>query len=281
MCALNSSSSNHYKKYIMAFIDTVKPWFVRKAKPTQAQFWQLFAWLRWKDETIAVSDITNLETILSNKVEIAVFNAAAFDVVKQDLAFATDGSYHIPRGWLLEKIIVFPGSDASVKIGNEISLDDIFPESIISPSNPAVINVDLYAVSNYGRDVLIAGVNADTTIVFLKRKIKELVEDVKPTIAITVNNLSSTQATLKTVETPSLTVAPLVGSGVLTLGQDEKIYLETLSGAAVKIYLLDVDGDIIGTIPVVESGSLNDVIAASSFGFEGIHEIQVQDIIGE
>lgn len=42
----------------MANIDSVKPWFETGDFPTQAQFYQWMDWLRWKDETIAFSDLS-------------------------------------------------------------------------------------------------------------------------------------------------------------------------------------------------------------------------------
>lgn len=56
----------------MAHQDTVKNWFKTGLKPTQAQFWAKFSFLRWKDEKIPVADIEGIEDILNAKAEAAV-----------------------------------------------------------------------------------------------------------------------------------------------------------------------------------------------------------------
>lgn len=60
----------------MANKDTAKPWFKTKAYPTQSQFWQLFDWLRWKDDKLLISDVDGLQQALNN----ATSNAAAYTV---------------------------------------------------------------------------------------------------------------------------------------------------------------------------------------------------------
>lgn len=56
----------------MAFKDTVKEWFKTDLKPSEAQFYNLFNWIRWKDEKIPITDIFNIEDILNAKAEGAV-----------------------------------------------------------------------------------------------------------------------------------------------------------------------------------------------------------------
>lgn len=56
----------------MAFIDTVKGWFKTGDKPTQAQFYSMFAYLRWKDEDIPITSIENIEEILNEKADAEI-----------------------------------------------------------------------------------------------------------------------------------------------------------------------------------------------------------------
>ncbi len=42
----------------MAHIDIIKPWFLVAKKPTQAQFHQWMDWLRWTDQLIGLTDLT-------------------------------------------------------------------------------------------------------------------------------------------------------------------------------------------------------------------------------
>jgi hypothetical protein len=63
----------------MAYIDTVKEWFKTGLKPTQAQFWAKFAYLRWKDEKIPVEDIQEIEEILNAKADKEAFETHLSD----------------------------------------------------------------------------------------------------------------------------------------------------------------------------------------------------------
>lgn len=45
-------------------VNTIKSWFVSKAKPTQAQFWAVFDSFRHKSEKVPVADIEGLTNIL-------------------------------------------------------------------------------------------------------------------------------------------------------------------------------------------------------------------------
>ncbi|HEY9534105.1 MAG TPA: hypothetical protein VIQ77_06190 [Mucilaginibacter sp.] len=49
----------------MANKDTSKQWFEMGDYPTQAQFAQVFDWLRWKDEGISIADVANLQNFLN------------------------------------------------------------------------------------------------------------------------------------------------------------------------------------------------------------------------
>ncbi|WP_163401400.1 hypothetical protein [Flavobacterium fluviatile] len=71
----------------MAYIDTVKEWFKTGLKPTQAQFWAKFGYLRWKDEKIPVEDIQGIEEILNDKAEAAVLTNHLTDTNAHALQF--------------------------------------------------------------------------------------------------------------------------------------------------------------------------------------------------
>jgi hypothetical protein len=157
----------------MGFIDNSKNWFKRKMKPTEAQFSQVFDWLRWKDEEIATADITNLDTILNNKVDLSVFNAALSGGSNQeDIILAGDSSYHIERGWMLERAIIITPSDSDVMIGTAAGVDDIYPVKSISGSTPEVVTLNIYTEGLAGQNIYFTGTPAGTEVIFMKRKIK-------------------------------------------------------------------------------------------------------------
>ncbi|WP_233860983.1 hypothetical protein [Tenacibaculum piscium] len=65
----------------MAFIDNVKPWFKTYLKPTQAQFYRFFEFIRWKDEKIPVNDIAGLNNLLIAKADKQAFNTHLQDEI--------------------------------------------------------------------------------------------------------------------------------------------------------------------------------------------------------
>lgn len=50
----------------MANKDNAKQWFQTGDYPTQEQFYQVFDWVRWKDEGISIADIANLQNIINS-----------------------------------------------------------------------------------------------------------------------------------------------------------------------------------------------------------------------
>lgn len=149
----------------MAFIDNIKPWFETNDKPTQAQFYQVFDWLRWKDEFINMADITGLVNALLGKVNTS-------DYEGQLIAYDAAATYVVPNGWLLEKIIPYWGEAGAISV-SEVQMGD---SEIINMEDLAAgwirpITVDVFAGGG-DKNVYIDGVPAGSKIVFLKRKIK-------------------------------------------------------------------------------------------------------------
>ncbi len=143
----------------MAFIDNVKPWFETGDFPTQAQFYQFFAWLRWKDEAIQIDEVFGLQQIL---------NQLASPVE----AFTPPGDEHvytIPEGLLLEKVIVRTTIPSNIRIENDGTSEpgDIVPE--VETTGHAVFTVNVFATA--AKDIKVAGIPAAATIYYIKRKI--------------------------------------------------------------------------------------------------------------
>lgn len=143
----------------MAFIDNVKPWFETGDFPTQAQFYQLFEWLRWKDEAIQINEVFGLQQIL---------NQLASPVE----AFTPSGDEHvytIPEGFLLEKIILRTAtpSNLSVEFEGTLTPGDIVPE--VQTSGNSVLTVNVFATSP--KNIKVTGIPAGANIYYIKRKI--------------------------------------------------------------------------------------------------------------
>jgi hypothetical protein len=142
----------------MAYRDLVKPWFETGDKPTQAQFYQLFDFLRFLDDAISIAQVTGLQDALNsfgagdNGGELQVFNA--------------DASYVLGAGILLEKLIIIPGVNANIKIGSAANLDDVHFEENMS-STGHVIALQIFSLA--GRTIFFTGLPANTKIIFFKR----------------------------------------------------------------------------------------------------------------
>lgn len=151
----------------MANVDTAKTWFETKDKPTQAQFAQLFEWLRFKDQPIGIEDIDGLATILGLKLNASVFNA-----FEQGQKIPVEGNteYVIPEGYILEKVVLIPGSDCSpyATVGDE----EIVPEdteTVVTPAQGALWVVNILALNE--KTLSIFGLPASSFVIYFKRKI--------------------------------------------------------------------------------------------------------------
>jgi hypothetical protein len=155
----------------MANKDTAKQWFVRKAKPTQAQFWQVLDWLRWKDEPVGIGDIDGLTEALQSKADASALAGISNNpqaVTQRD--FDADGSYTLQAGNLLESIVILIGSDSLVKIGSVAGTDDIMPDTNVTQGIGAVIVLNIYTVNDM--NLFFTGLNANSSIIFISKKLK-------------------------------------------------------------------------------------------------------------
>ena len=80
----------------MANKDTAKTWFETGDFPTQSQFWQVFDWLRWKDEPLVAGDLSAELVALLNLV--AGLAPAAVSVT------GLTGMYTIPAGYAVHRL---------------------------------------------------------------------------------------------------------------------------------------------------------------------------------
>ena len=144
----------------MAFQDQVKAWFITGAFPTQAQFWQKFAWHRWKDEPIDITEVTGLQSILNQ------LSQPMQEFTKQG-AGAVDFTYLLPAGFCLEKIIIFPGFDSisTLKVDGVARLED----ELITAADGCFW--DLNIVAQVDREIIITGLADHAIIKIFKLKI--------------------------------------------------------------------------------------------------------------
>jgi hypothetical protein len=136
----------------MLFIDQVKQWFRKNLKPSEGQFWSWLNWVRWKDEAIGISEVTDLQNQL---------NALGQPIQK----FAQTGTfiYEIPAGYIVEWLLIKPSTDCTVTLDdgngnvNDIDVQELHGEPIICMYNAGV-----------DRDIEITGL-PPKTLVYVKR----------------------------------------------------------------------------------------------------------------
>lgn len=148
----------------MANKDTAKQWFETGDKPTQAQFWQLFDWLRWTDVAITMDAITGLSAALLAKVNKSDYEGNC-------IAYDADATFVIPGGYLLESVIPYYGANGYMNVSTVLmgDSDEVeVPEVYIGWNRPVVLNI--FAHDNI--NVYISGIPAGSKLVFLLRKIK-------------------------------------------------------------------------------------------------------------
>lgn len=121
----------------MGFLTTAIGWFKKGYKPTEAQFSQVFNWLRWKDESIQSSEVQGLDGILAGKAERSVLNTVQGDVnilkteVKKGIKTMEDISLDgvvseeliLPQNAVLKAIRI--NGDSSIIVGSSGGQDDI------------------------------------------------------------------------------------------------------------------------------------------------------------
>lgn len=109
----------------MAFIDTVKAWFNSGDEPTQAQFFQKFAWLRWKDEKVPTADVDGLNDLLIAKADKVPFDVHLADAIKhitpQERA-AWNGDIPISR---ITDLQAFISSVNTLLASDDVTLDEL------------------------------------------------------------------------------------------------------------------------------------------------------------
>lgn len=153
----------------MAYIDNAKQWFKRKMKPTEAQFAQTFDWLRWKDQALAIADITSLSTTLQGKLDKSVFDAM---ISRATIVLEADGSFVIPAGYLLEKVLLIPAVASVISIGTTEGGEEVFLAGDVS-TDGAVIALNVF--TKVAKTIYFTGITSSTTIALYYSKIIDVI----------------------------------------------------------------------------------------------------------
>lgn len=124
----------------MAYIDSVKPWFETGDYPTQAQFYQWMAWLRWKDEMLGITDVNGLQVILNNIASIDVLKA----LLRAEIDVSDSLDYGVTAGDAITGIIIISPTDCTIKIGTQWGLGDIADSIAVTANKPEPVTLLIY-----------------------------------------------------------------------------------------------------------------------------------------
>jgi hypothetical protein len=145
--------------------DTSKPWFVTGAYPTQAQFYQVFDWLRWKDELLAITDIDGLQAILNTIITLAQVKAN----YAQLITLITDGTYDMTAGLIINGIVVDAPGDFILNVGTTPGGNDIIQDLAVVGGTPEAVSLVHYAKA--AKTIYFSGITAATDFIILKNSI--------------------------------------------------------------------------------------------------------------
>lgn len=151
----------------MANKDTAKTYFQTGDKPSQSQFYQTFDWLRWADDTIAIADVTGLTAALALKADQASLAALINILFPFKVLLTANGSYTIPAGMIVEKIILTPAATATLKIGTTNGGEEIMIADTVAGGADKSVTVDIIARAD--TIIYFTGLVGSTTILIYRK----------------------------------------------------------------------------------------------------------------
>jgi hypothetical protein len=152
----------------MAQRDTIKQFFETGDKPTQAQFYQLFDNIFFKDEGIAIANITGLVDALNAKAD----QTSVALLYTYKVTLNADGTYVLPIGNLMDKIIITPAGNSNIKVGTSAGGEEIMPADDIAASEDRMISCDIIARAD--KTIYFSGITSATTILIFRRTLTSI-----------------------------------------------------------------------------------------------------------
>lgn len=149
----------------MANKDTTKTWFETGDYPTQAQFWQAFEWLRWKDESLQISDISGLQQLVNSIITLAAVKVKYIQLIN----LISDGSFVMDEGLIITGIIVDAPNDFVLNVGTTPGGTDIINAMPITGGTPEPVTLIIYAKAD--KTIYFSGINASTNFILLKNSL--------------------------------------------------------------------------------------------------------------
>lgn len=110
----------------------IKNWFLTGLKPTQTQFHNTWDSFWHKDDSIPQASVTNLVQALA-------------DIgVPEEAIYASNGSFVIAEGRLLEYLVITSDTNQNISIGSTLSGTEMIEAEVFTIGNAQVFQLLLY-----------------------------------------------------------------------------------------------------------------------------------------
>lgn len=149
--------------------ESAKSWFETGDYPTQAQFAQLFEWLLFKDEGIAMADVAGLVAALAGKVDIASFNALTARLVPTVLNITANATFNLPMGLGLAEIGFLATSTMTIRIGTTNGGQEIMEDVELSAGSYLEYQTPMAYANGADLPIYINGVTGNLKVIIFKK----------------------------------------------------------------------------------------------------------------
>jgi len=150
--------------------DTVKQWFLSRKKPTQAQYHALFDYLFFKDEGVAIANVTDLSDTLEGKASVLTVNALAAAVLPEHINPVPNAnfSYTYLAGVRGDGMVFIPSVDMTIRIGTVADAEDIVADIDIEAGEENCIDFKVSALTA-NKTIYINGITGSVDVYVYKR----------------------------------------------------------------------------------------------------------------
>jgi hypothetical protein len=143
----------------MSFLNTVKQWFQTGDFPTEAQFAQLFDYLRFKDQKVAVADVDGLVDLINGNEPLIKITATGAAIPQT-----------IPVGYAMECIYITAPTACTPSVRNAAgAAGDIIPAADTGET-VHVFGIMIFRPAA-ALSILVEDVPAGSQVIFQRRKI--------------------------------------------------------------------------------------------------------------
>ncbi len=149
----------------------LKSFFETGDKPTQQQFYDWLESFIHQTEGIAIANVAGLVAALVEKADQVALQLL-IDLVKPiRLILEADGSYEIPAGKLMERLIITPIAETTLKVGITPAGNEVLEEEILDADSDKIVDYVIVARAA-GNLIYFTGIVAQTTVLIYTKTLE-------------------------------------------------------------------------------------------------------------